>query len=168
MKPAKLILTFAPCGREKTLTFIKWLGMNVPKSVQDRILAAATPDLKEGERDLGPVKESCAILLEVFQEILVGLAGVDVPIGINVESLSIYREEIDAAHTLFQSLQSALLNSRGRPWSIKWYDVGRGGNAYSDLVIVEQEREKAHKEIAVAALLAGVFGYFIGKRGIRI
>jgi hypothetical protein len=28
-----------------------------------------------------------------------------VPLGINVESLSIFKEEIDAAHTLFQQLQ---------------------------------------------------------------
>ena len=27
--PKKVILTFAPCGRPKTMTFIKWLGMNV-------------------------------------------------------------------------------------------------------------------------------------------
>ena len=27
------------------------------------------------------------------------------PLGINVESLSIFKEEIDAAHTLFQKLQ---------------------------------------------------------------
>jgi len=168
VQPAKIILTFAPCGREKTMNFIKWLGMNVPKAVIDRIFAAKTSDLKEGERDLGPVKESCAIIMEVFQEVLAGITGVNVPIGINVESLSIFREEIDAAHTLFQSLQSALLNSRGRPWSIKWYDVGRGGNAYSDLVIVEKEREKAIKEVAVAALLAGAFGFFVGRRGLRL
>lgn len=30
----KMILTFAPCGREKTLTFIKWLGMHVPEEVR--------------------------------------------------------------------------------------------------------------------------------------
>jgi hypothetical protein len=30
-----------------------------------------------------------------------------VPVGINVESLSIYKEEIDAAHELFQKLQVA-------------------------------------------------------------
>ena len=150
------------------MNFIKWLGMNVPKAVIDRIFAAKTSDLKEGERDLGPVKESCAIIMEVFQEVLAGITGVNVPIGINVESLSIFREEIDAAHTLFQSLQSALLNSRGMPWSIKWYDVGRGGNAYSDLVIVEKEREKAIKEVAVAALLAGAFGFFVGRRGLRL
>jgi hypothetical protein len=35
-------------------------------------------------------------------------AGSGVPLGINVESLSIFREEIDAAHTLFQKLQVRL------------------------------------------------------------
>ena len=33
VEPRKIILTFAPCGREKTLRFIKWLGMKVPEQV---------------------------------------------------------------------------------------------------------------------------------------
>jgi len=159
----KMILTFAPCGREKTLTFIKWLGMHVPEEVQARIFAAKTADLKEGERDLGPVRESCKILTEVFQEVLTGIVGCGVPIGINVESLSIFREEIDAAHSLFQTLQSQLLSSRGSPWAIKWYDVGKGGNAYSDIVIVEKERERKKRDLIVTALLAGVFGVVLGR-----
>ena len=83
------------------MTFIKWLGMNVPIDVINRIFAAKTSDLKEGERDLGPVKESCKIIMEVFQEVLAGITGVEVPIGINVESLSIFREEVsnDATDT---------------------------------------------------------------------
>lgn len=32
--PKKVILTFAPCGRAKTMTFIKWLGMNVPETTE--------------------------------------------------------------------------------------------------------------------------------------
>lgn len=27
--PKKVVLTFAPCGRSKTMTFIKWLGMSM-------------------------------------------------------------------------------------------------------------------------------------------
>ena len=36
--PRKVILTFAPCGRPKTMSFIKWLGMSVPDDVEKRIL----------------------------------------------------------------------------------------------------------------------------------
>jgi len=64
VQPRKIILTFAPCGREKTMQFIKWLGMHVPVEVEERIFDAKTKGLGEGERDFGPVRESCKILEE--------------------------------------------------------------------------------------------------------
>ncbi len=112
--PKKVILTFAPCGRPKTMTFIKWLGMSVPEEVEQRILAAESP-----------VKESLAILCEILTTILQQTAGSGVPLGVNVESLSIYKEEIDAAHELFQRLQAILLNASGSPWSVRWFFVER-------------------------------------------
>lgn len=110
--PKKVVLTFAPCGRTKTMTFIKWLGMEVPSDVEQRILESTSP-----------VQESFAILKEILSTILLQTAGSGVPIGINVESLSIFKEEIDVAHELFQSLQAILLTSRGSPWSVRWFCV---------------------------------------------
>ena len=92
--PKKVILTFAPCGRAKTMVFIKWLGMHVPEDVEQRILSSNTP-----------VLESIEVLTEILREILSQTGGSGVPIGINVESLSIFKEEIDGAHELFQKLQ---------------------------------------------------------------
>ena len=92
--PKKVILTFAPCGRAKTMVFIKWLGMHVPEDVEKRILSSNNP-----------VNESIELLCEVFNYILINTSGTGVPIGINVESLSIFKEEINAAHDLFQRLQ---------------------------------------------------------------
>jgi len=112
--PRKVILTFAPCGRPKTMTFIKWLGMSVPYEVERRILESESP-----------VEESCKLLNELLVTILEQSAGSGVPIGLNVESLSIFKEEINAAHTVFQSLQATLLNSRGSPWSVRWFCVDK-------------------------------------------
>lgn len=112
--PKKVVLTFAPCGRAKTMTFIKWLGMRVPEEVEQRILGAENP-----------VKESLALLCEVLSTVLLQTAGSGVPLGINVESLSIYKEEIDSAHELFQRLQALLLNGTGSPWSVRWFFVER-------------------------------------------
>jgi hypothetical protein len=92
--PRKVILTFAPCGNRKTMTFIKWLGMAVPQAIEDRIFSSNDP-----------VRESVVILGEILKEILLKTGGTGVPLGINVESVSIYRDEINAAHELFQSLQ---------------------------------------------------------------
>ena len=112
-EPAKkVVLTFAPCGRAKTMTFVKWLGMHVPEEIEQRIFSSASP-----------VQESVDILCELLKSILEGTKGSGVPIGINVESLSIFKEEIDAAHELFQRLQTILLNSNGSPWSVRWFFV---------------------------------------------
>jgi hypothetical protein len=92
--PRKVVLTFAPCGRKKTMTFIEWLGMQVSPETKERIFSA-----------VNPVNESIEILCEVLKSILEGTGGSGVPIGINVESLSIFKEEIDGAHVLFQKLQ---------------------------------------------------------------
>lgn len=54
-----MIITFAPCGRAKTMVFIKWLGMMVPAEVEERILGAESP-----------VAESVKLLGEVLSEIL--------------------------------------------------------------------------------------------------
>ena len=37
--PKKVVLTFAPCGRSKTMTFAKWLGIDVPPEVESRLRA---------------------------------------------------------------------------------------------------------------------------------
>jgi 5,10-methylenetetrahydrofolate reductase len=41
--PRKVILTFAPVSRTKTLNFIKWLGVNVPDDIEKSILEAERP-----------------------------------------------------------------------------------------------------------------------------
>ena len=110
--PRKVVLTFAPVGRRKTLEFIKWLGMAVPPELEARVFGAASP-----------VAESLVVLSEVLGEILIGTAGSGVPLGLNVESVSIVKEEIDAAHTLFATLQAQLLNARGSPWAVRWFSV---------------------------------------------
>jgi len=92
--PKKVVLTFAPCGRPKTMNFLKWLGIYVPVAVEERILTANNP-----------VLESVTMLQELLTELLKATAHSGVPLGINVESLSLYKEEIDAAHSLFQHLQ---------------------------------------------------------------
>ena len=92
--PKKILLTFAPCGRPKTMAFIKWLGMFVPEAEEKRILTAAVP-----------VHESVILLGEILTSILEQTSRSGVPLGIIVESLSIYEDEVDAAHDLFQLLQ---------------------------------------------------------------
>lgn len=141
--PKKVILTFAPCGRPKTMTFIKWLGMHVPEEIEKRIFDAAVP-----------VKESVAICRELLLQILQGTSSSGVPLGVNVESLSIFKDEIDAAHDLFQILQATLLNNRGSPWAVRWFPVAewrvytpaKASSSALNLLALAESDSNAHRE----------------------
>ena len=95
--PKRIILTFAPCGREKTLAFLRWLGVNVPLDTERAILGAADP-----------LARSIAICRDNLRRILDGAYASHIPLGINVESVSINRDEIDASVELFHALKETL------------------------------------------------------------
>lgn len=95
--PQRIILTFAPCGSAKTLEFMQWLGISVPESTRYRILDAANP--------LG---ESIRICRRNLEQILEETAQLDIPLGLNIESLTNRKEEIDASIRLFKLLKATL------------------------------------------------------------
>jgi len=111
--PKKVLLTFAPCGRRKTMDFIHWLGVSVPPHVEDAILDGAPPTgspLPEIKKAAAVSVVACnKILIEGFQTILEATASSGIPLGLNVESVSGYREECEGVYTLFEGLQSKLL-----------------------------------------------------------
>ena len=45
------------------------------------------------------------------------------PLGVSVESVSGFREEIDGCFELFRRLQALMLDSKGSPWGVRWYRV---------------------------------------------
>jgi hypothetical protein len=95
--PKRVILTFAPCGREKTLGFLRWLGVNVSADTERAILGAANP-----------LARSIEICRDNLRRILDGAYASHIPLGINVESVSINRDEIDASIDLFHALKEVL------------------------------------------------------------
>jgi len=95
--PRRIVLTFAPCGREKTLAFLRWLGVNVPVETERAILGAAHP-----------LAKSIEICRDNLRRILDGKYASQIPLGINVESVSINRDEIDASVDLFHALHEVL------------------------------------------------------------
>ena len=99
--PRRVVLTFAPAGREKTIAFLKWLGVRVPFEAE--ILAAASP-----------IARSIEICRDNLQRILDHDSAHEIPLGINVESVSINREEIDASVELFHALRGVMLESLGQ------------------------------------------------------
>lgn len=120
IKPKRILLTFAPCGRAKTMKFIHWLGVNVPEETEKSILESASP-----------VQTSVEILIGIFQDILKGTLSSGVPLGVSVESVSIFKEEIDATHELFRRTQAIMLDDQGIPWTVRWSQVNVSSNRTS-------------------------------------
>ena len=139
VKPCKIVLTFAPCGRPKTIQFIRWLGIKMDESVERRIVAAAEQAgggaggaagaaAASGGRQAA-VAESIAICAEALTTILTAVGGCGVPLGISVESVSGFKEEIDGCFELFRQLQQIMLDTTVGPWGVRWYRVPLGSLA---------------------------------------
>jgi hypothetical protein len=92
-----VVLTFSPCGREKTLAFLRWLGVNVAPETERAILGASSP-----------LAKSIEICRDNLRRILEQPYASKLPLGINVESVSINRDEIDASIDLFHALREVL------------------------------------------------------------
>jgi len=95
--PRRVVLTFSPCGREKTLAFLRWLGVNVAPETERAILGAARP-----------LAKSIEICKDNLRRILDQPYAAKLPLGVNVESVSINRDEIDASIELFHVLREVL------------------------------------------------------------
>jgi hypothetical protein len=95
--PKRIILTFTPCGGEKTLEFMEWLGISVPEATKWRILDAQNS-----------LSESIRVCRENLDLILKNCAQLDVPLGLNIESLTNRKEEIDASINLYRLLKATM------------------------------------------------------------
>ncbi|WP_299179256.1 hypothetical protein [uncultured Neptuniibacter sp.] len=93
--PKRVILTFTPCGSTKTLEFMEWLGISVPEATRFRIMDAHSP-----------LQESIRICRNNLEQILEAIMPLNIPIGLNIESLTNRKEEIDASIRLFKLLKS--------------------------------------------------------------
>ncbi len=95
--PVPVVLTFSPCGSVRTLEFMKWLGISFPRWLENELRHSA--DTLERSIDL------CE---RVFTDVQDYAREKRLPIGINVESVSIRKSEIDASVELYRRLVSRL------------------------------------------------------------
>lgn len=91
--PPPLIFSFAPCGSLKTMEFMQWLGIRFPRWLENEL--RHSPDILE---------RSITLCTELAEELAAFAREKGVPAGMNVESVSIRREEIDASCRLFRKL----------------------------------------------------------------
>ncbi|MGH8765287.1 MAG: hypothetical protein ACRET8_06185 [Burkholderiales bacterium] len=97
VKPRRIVLTFSPVGREKTMAFLRWLGVRIPPDTAAAILGAAQP-----------LAKSIDICRDNLRRILEQPCAKEIPLGVNIESVSINRDEIDASVDLFHTLADVL------------------------------------------------------------
>lgn len=100
-EPVPLILTFAPCATMKTLAFMKWLGISFPRWLENELEHA--PD---------PLTTSLRLCEQTFDDVYAFARSRGVPLGINVESVSIRKAEIEASVELFRSLRGRMASAR--------------------------------------------------------
>jgi hypothetical protein len=97
LKPAPIVFTFSVCGSVKTLEFVQWLGVDVPRWIENELRHAE--DTLEASYDQ-------AVATAV--ELIAFCRRVGVPFGVSVESVSIRQVEIDASVRLATRLQAEL------------------------------------------------------------
>ncbi len=92
-----IIFTITPCGSAKTLDFMKWLGINIPIHLEER--------LKNSEDIL---EESVKLSRDIFEILYFYGKGKGIHIGCNVESVAIRKAEIDASMRLLKDIQKIM------------------------------------------------------------
>jgi hypothetical protein len=98
--PVPIVFTLSVCGSMKTLEFLRWLGVDVPRWIQNELRHAGdTLDVS--------FEQAQATALELIAY----CRRVGVPFGLNVESVSMRRTEIESSVRLAAHLQSELRRS---------------------------------------------------------
>ncbi len=87
--PVPIIFTITPCGSSKTLHFMEWLGIEIPVWLKSELEASA--DM------LSKSVDACT---RIVDELIAHAADLCVPIGFNVESVAIRKDEIEASLAL--------------------------------------------------------------------
>jgi hypothetical protein len=95
--PPRVILTFVPCGRSTTMAFIRWLGVAISDQTARAILD-----------DPAPLSRSLRICRSHLRVILDHVDTRALRLGLNVESVSIHRDEIDASIDLVHALREVI------------------------------------------------------------
>lgn len=96
-EPRPVVLTLAPCGSTKTLEFMTWLGIDVPGWLRTEIDRSGDP--------LTVSYEQCVVNARVL---IAFCRRLGLPFGINVESLTNRRVEIDASIDLARVIRSLI------------------------------------------------------------
>ncbi|NLY04370.1 MAG: 5,10-methylenetetrahydrofolate reductase [Campylobacter sp.] len=97
IKKKRIVFTLTPCGSPKTLEFMKWLGIYISKDVEQLLLDS---------NDM--LEKSLILCLEIFKLLNSFAKSRDLSIGVNIESISARKVEIDASARLLKKISQML------------------------------------------------------------
>jgi hypothetical protein len=97
-----IIFTLTPCGSQKTLAFMRWLGISVPRWLENEL--THSPSILD---------HSLRACERIFAELQDFANEKRIPIGFNVESIALRKEEIDASVALATTIREQLLRGLG-------------------------------------------------------
>ncbi|WP_238008572.1 5,10-methylenetetrahydrofolate reductase [Dactylosporangium sp. AC04546] len=95
--PRPVIFTLSVCGSLKTLAFLKWLGVDVPRWLENSLLRS--PD---------PLADSYRHCVTSARSLIDFCRNLRMPFGFNVESVSIRKAEIEASVLLAKEIRTML------------------------------------------------------------
>jgi hypothetical protein len=95
--PRPVILTLAPCGSMKTLEFMSWLGIDVPRWLRTEL-----------SRSHDPLADSYEQCLTNARALIGFCRRLGLPFGVNVESLTNRKVEIEASVDLAREIRELL------------------------------------------------------------
>lgn len=92
-----VLVTLSPCGSLKTLEFMRWLGVSIPRWLEN--------DLKHSADIL---ETSVRVSINLFEELWLYARDKGIPLGANIESVSLGKAEIDASVEMTKQVQRIL------------------------------------------------------------
>ncbi|WP_194915459.1 methylenetetrahydrofolate reductase [Catenulispora rubra] len=106
LEPKPVLFTLSVCGSVKTLAFLKWLGVDVPRWLEN--------SLRHADDTLAESYQQC---LTNARDLIAFCRKLGMPFGFLVESVSIRKVEIEASVALAGELSGLL--GRGRPSQVR-------------------------------------------------
>lgn len=95
-----IIFTLTPCGSQKTLQFMKWLGISIPKWLENELIHSA---------DI--LQQSVNYSEQIWIELKDFADEKGIPIGCNIESVAVRKAEVEASIELLRRVSSFLINN---------------------------------------------------------
>ena len=86
-----IIFTLTPCGSVKTLQFMKWLGISIPRWLENELVHSG---------DI--LQQSVNFAEQIWRELKAFADQKNIPIGCNIESVAIRKAEVEASIELLE------------------------------------------------------------------